>query len=246
MIKRYLLIICLCLLPHLSWSAYQPVAVVELFTSQGCSSCPPADLILAKLDKASQEKHLAILSLSFHVDYWNHLGWRDPFSQKEFTKRQAWYAKQLEDNTYTPQLIINGRYSLVGSDSAKVQKLVNKSLTEPASTAIQLMLVTIDTHDIQVEFKLSGEWREKNLAVALVEKKVAVDVGRGENAGRRLEHVNVVKEFKLLAPDQDTGSFKLKSPSLKTMNQYSIIAYVQERNLPEILGATRIDIPEVE
>lgn len=232
--------------PLYATDVYSPIAVIELFTSEGCSSCPPADMLLAKLAVASRENGIRVFPLSFHVDYWNYLGWRDPYSQKDFSNRQAWYASQLNDNTYTPQAVINGRYSVIGSDTKKVQGLINKSLREPASVDIQLKLVSVDEKKILAAFHLNGQWQKKNLAVALVERGLVSDVTRGENAGRKLLHENVVRQFKTLIPDNNEGSFIFQAPLLAHLEKYSLIAYVQDTVIPEILGASRLDLPAVQ
>lgn len=223
---------------------FEPVAVVELFTSEGCSSCPPADILLAKLVKAANEDKLHIYPLSFHVDYWNHLGWRDPYSQKEFTLRQSWYAKQLGDNTYTPQMVINGRDIMVGSDAKKVQGAINKALKEPTTVKIALQVVAIDDKRIWSTFELKGLYEGKNLSVALVEDGVYTDVGRGENVGRRLRHEHVVRQFQRLAPQSAKGSFVFAVPPKEHLDRFSIIAFIQEPDLPEILGATSVRLQE--
>jgi len=98
-------------------SYFEPVAVVELFTSEGCSSCPPADRILSRLTAETQRDHRRIYTLSFHVDYWDRLGWRDPYSSSANSDRQRQYAELMKlQSVYTPQMIVNGRIEFVGSD----------------------------------------------------------------------------------------------------------------------------------
>src|SRR5689334_14081460 len=105
-------------------AAAQPFALVELFTSEGCSSCPPADRVLARLAAEARASGRRIFPLSFHVDYWNGLGWRDPWSTRTFTERQRNYARALGWRTYTPQMVINGAEHFVGSDERHARESI--------------------------------------------------------------------------------------------------------------------------
>ena len=223
--------------------AQKPIAVVELFTSEGSADCPAADMLLAKLAIAAREQDVRIYPLSFHVDYWNRFGWRDPFSQKDFSLRQEWYAKQIGSPIELPQMIINGQRALSGLNSKEVQVAVNKALREPASVLIGLSLLEVNQKRILASFSLNGDWKGKRLVVAFVERGVSVDVARGANAGRRLKHEHVVKQFQVLAPDQNTGSFIFTSPPLSNLDRFSIIAFMQDTDVPEITGAMQLDLP---
>ena len=109
-------------------------AVVELFTSQGCSSCPPADRLLSSLLAEAEKEGKNIFPLSFHVDYWNRLGWRDPYSSSDFSKRQRRYATALSSGVYAPQMVFKGREECVGSNRYKAQAMINKVMKRQAST----------------------------------------------------------------------------------------------------------------
>lgn len=111
-------------------------AVVELFTSEGCSSCPPADVLVAKLQKESADKPVYILA--FHVDYWNRLGWKDVFSSHEYSSRQYQYSKWLKSEVYTPQVIVNGRTEFVGSDEKSLGNAIKTGLEKTAKTELTL------------------------------------------------------------------------------------------------------------
>jgi len=117
----------------------KPFAIVELFTSEGCSSCPSADQLLIDLTHQAKKKNQRIFPLSFHIDYWNGLGWVDPFSLPKFTHRQRQYAKSAGTyEVYTPQMYVNGTNSFIGSDRSKAHRFINESLKQPAQTAIHL------------------------------------------------------------------------------------------------------------
>lgn len=123
-------------------SPFEPVAVIELFTSQGCSSCPPADVLLSKTITDAKENGKKIFAISFHVDYWNRLGWTDPFSDKKYSDRQSAYADQLNPGqVYTPQMVVNGEKEFVGSDQKALNDALQHSLNTNATAAFVKLLL---------------------------------------------------------------------------------------------------------
>ncbi|MEK7224336.1 MAG: DUF1223 domain-containing protein, partial [Bacteroidota bacterium] len=145
--------------------SYAPVVVLELFTSQGCSSCPPADNLLPQLARLDSN----IIPLSFHVDYWNRLGWTDPFSSSEYSERQREYAKQLNlESIYTPQLIINGGYELVGSSRSAAEATIKRVLKEKAAISLAISDVKLSKNKLNFSVTVTGETKGMNLLVALV------------------------------------------------------------------------------
>ena len=122
-----------------------PFVVVELFSSEGCSSCPSADLLVSKLTAWARQNNEPVYPLIFHVDYWNNLGWRDVFSRPEFTQRQTTYAHIFRDQgVYTPEMIVNGSDAFVGSDQEKLQKDLDRELSMPASVTLHISFVKQD------------------------------------------------------------------------------------------------------
>ena len=141
-------------LTAMGWAAAaaEPVAVVELFTSQGCSSCPPADAVLSRVDELAREKKLSVYVLSFHVDYWNRLGWTDPYSDDEFTRRQNQYAGLFRSNrVYTPQMIVNGQTEFVGSDAKRATQAIRRALTRDADHRVR-MEVEVEAESVRVRY----------------------------------------------------------------------------------------------
>ncbi|MEZ5401822.1 MAG: DUF1223 domain-containing protein [Bryobacteraceae bacterium] len=169
-------------------SAQTPV-LVELFTSEGCSSCPPADALLASIHKAGAASGVEVIALSEHVDYWNQLGWRDPFSSSEFTARQQNYARRLGlRGPYTPQMVVDGRWEFVGSDRSRL----GKALTEAAKTPKPRVGITLDGPALKLTVPggVQGDaW------LAITEDGLSVDVPRGENTGRKLRHEAVTRRL---------------------------------------------------
>ncbi len=163
--------------------AEKPV-VVELFTSEGCSSCPPADELLMKLDHAP-----GVLVLSEHVDYWNSLGWKDPFSNHQFSARQEQYAHAFHlDSNYTPQMVVDGRTEFVGNNEGKAREAIRTAAQTSKAD------VTLAWHDgklaVKVDHAPAGTLQ---VMVAIAESGLQSSVARGENSGRTLLHTSVVR-----------------------------------------------------
>ena len=159
--------------------------VVELFTSQGCHSCPPADRLLSKLVSEAEAEGKTIFPLSFHVDYWNYLGWKDPYSQSKFSDRQRRYANQLGSSVYTPQMVFNGISETVGSRPERVKRHLKKSVKKLDNSDIRLQ-AAVDNNQIQIEYAVSNATNDAILQIALVERNIVDQIARGENRGKKL------------------------------------------------------------
>ena len=174
--------------------------LVELFTSEGCSSCPPADAVLARLLREQPVDGAEIIPLSLHVDYWNRLGWKDPYSAKAFSTRQQRYAKVFgEDKLYTPQIVVDGREESVGSEESAVRRLVGGAAARPhlpvkvtARAVGRSLTISIDLPPAP------GGGDTVDVFVALTEDDLSSAVKRGENVGRTLSHVAVVRALQTL------------------------------------------------
>src|SRR5438477_11087997 len=172
--------------------SFNSFALLELFTSEGCSSCPPADRLLPQL--ASLDPN--IIPLSFHVDYWNNLGWNDPFSNSEFSQRQQNYGRHFNlESIYTPQLVINGEFELVGSNRSTAEVDIKKLLKENAIVGITIDEVKKENNKLSVNCHLQGDWQRSDLLAAVVQKRAEMNVKAGENHGATLSHTNVVRAF---------------------------------------------------
>ena len=172
--------------------AYEPVAVLELFTSEGCSSCPPADRLLPELAKIDHN----VFAVAYHVDYWNRYGWTDPFSSADYSQRQDGYAKRFKlEGVYTPELVVNGEVELVGSDQDKAAEAIKKALSEKALVNISISDVTKDGNKIKFNCGMEGDLGKSTLIAVLLQKQATVKVHAGENNGAELSHINIVRAF---------------------------------------------------
>jgi len=179
------------------------VVVLELFTSQGCSSCPPADRLLSRLGR-DPELGERVVPLSLHVDYWNRLGWRDPFSAPEWSDRQERYARALRARSvYTPQLVVDGKQEMVGSNEGLVRDAIRRSLAEPpvGRLAVAVGRPEAGTLPVRVTAELGdgSDGRAHDLMLALFQTGLETDVPRGENAGRHLANDYVVRRLTRVA-----------------------------------------------
>lgn len=219
------------------------VAVVELFTSEGCSSCPPADKALSRLAARAKAEGLPIYPLSFHVDYWDYLGYRDPFSSADFSARQHDYGWINPDSgTYTPQIVVNGHAETVGSNATRLEALVSSALATVPDAFISLD-ARRDASQIDVSYRVHGSTSRHVLNLALVEPRAVSTVNRGENAGKRLEHVNVVQSFTVrsLTPTP-SGTWSVVPKSELAGKRLRIVAYTQIEAQRGISAATELEI----
>jgi hypothetical protein len=222
--------------------ATAPFAVVELFTSEGCSSCPPADQVLSELADDAKKAGRRIFPLAFHVDYWNYLGWKDPFSLPVSSERQEQYGDALRVNqSYTPQMIVNGKTEFVGSDRRRAWKVVNAALDLPALASVTLQVKT-NADGPRIEYRVSGAPKGAGLCIAVVESGLTSQVRRGENSGRTLSHANTVRKFVVLSLDEPTGSVDLESEFSSPRRDLRVIAFLQNLRTMEIFGASGVHL----
>jgi len=233
-------LIALTLLPlAMSFAENRTPVIVELFTSEGCSSCPSADKLLADLERTQPFPNARILVLSEHVDYWNRLGWRDPFSTHGFSERQSAYADTFHnDGVYTPQMVVDGHAEFVGSNSGGARKAIAEAAAQPKAvvsvTAGEKLTVNVD----QVPGSANAD-----VLLAITEADLRSDVRSGENSGHVLNHTGVVRRLTILGQTHG-GSFSTQtgpqlSPEWKRANLQAII-FVQDRKTKRILGAASV------
>jgi hypothetical protein len=210
------------------------VAVLELFTSEGCSSCPPADAVLADLARDPR-----VFALSYHVDYWDQLGWPDRFSSADNTERQSAYVAVFGTRSvYTPELVVGGRQGFVGSNRAKAEAAVAAALATPAVTKLSLKVRASDPDTLHIEYTASPAPPGSVIQVALVDREASTQVRAGENAGKLLRHVDVVRAF-TASTLASAGTVDLRVPAGGSTEEEEVVAFVQRRGMGEILGAAR-------
>ena len=224
-------------------TGFTPVAVIELFTSQGCSSCPSADHLLEKTIEEAKKDGRKIFALSFHVDYWNRLGWADPFSDKKYSQRQSEYASTLNLNSvYTPQMIVNGSREFVGSSESDLKDALSKSLnTKPTAAFKTLNAVVQNQNPPSIKFALDGDYSGCKINFALVSLSETTSIKRGENGGLTLKNENVVRQF-ISIPAVATGEINFKSSPMPSSSNLAIVAYIQRSSDYKIIGASMAEI----
>lgn len=212
-------------------------ALIELFTSEGCSSCPPADELVASLPTTYPS---GVYILSFHVDYWDRLGWKDPFSRADFTQRQRQYGEVLMLNSvYTPQVVVNGRTQMVGSDKDRLKETIDDQLAHTTNPAIDATAHSTDNKKVTIDFTLTGK-NPATLQAALIQLHASTAVKNGENAGRELHHANIVRDLK--SSSKSKGSLTLSLPGGLTAADSKVIIFLQNKETLQVEGARLLDI----
>jgi hypothetical protein len=220
--------------------------LLELFTSEGCSSCPPADRLLETLDRTQPVGGAEVIVLSEHVDYWDSLGWKDPFSSPQYSARQYGYASKFHlSSVYTPQLVVDGRVQFVGSDGHEAVSAIEKERREQ-KIPIGISHAVRNGNQVTVQIELPAPQAQINtrtavLYVALADNMTESHVAHGENAGRALAHVGVVRTL------TQVGTVRFESPLTKEVtlparagvgsNGLRLVAFLQDPDSGHILGA---------
>jgi hypothetical protein len=218
--------------------------VVELFTSEGCSSCPPADALLGKLSQPGMVKGAEVFVLGEHVDYWNHLGWTDRFSSSAFTERQNGYAKRFHlDSPYTPQMVIDGHFETVGSEAASVQREIQLAAQNAKPASITLAWTGKNALHVTVEG--AGD-QASAVLLAVTEDGLVTKVAKGENGGRVLRHSGVVRELRQLGKTSHgtfAGTATVSPAATWKPRDLRIIVFVQRPGNGDIVGAAAANFP---
>jgi len=233
-----------------SAAANSPVVLVELFTSEGCSTCPPADKLLADFDQKQPIAGVQVIALSEHVDYWNHLGWRDPFSSVVFSQRQDDYARALAlKDVYTPQMIVDGQTAFVGSKADVAREAIASAARAPKAD-MSLIVKAATPRAVRLAVRVANLPPEASsdsmdVMLAITENGLASSVSRGENAGRRLVHAAVAR--KLIRIGTIKGQSFSAEPSVDLDSAWKrqnlkAIAFVQGRASRHVLGAAAIQL----
>jgi len=216
--------------------------LVELFTSEGCSSCPPADAVLARLVREQPVDGAEVIALSLHVDYWNRLGWKDPYSAKAYSARQERYAKAFgPDKLYTPQIVVDGREELIGSDDAAVRRTIAGAAARP-HLPVKVTARAIERGvNVSIDLPPAPSADDPiDVFVALTEDDLSSAVKRGENVGRTLSHVAVVRKLQTLGTLEKDGFVadgRLPIESGWKPHKMRAVVWLQGRSSNHVYGA---------
>ena len=237
-------------------AAARKAVVVELFTSEGCSSCPPADALLARLDATQPVEGAEVIPLAMHVDYWNHLGWSDPFSSRQFSERQGEYAAAFgHDGVYTPQMVVDGVKEFNGGNSSLAREAIGKAAREPKGEVLLARTPSPSEGFVRISAQINNfpkptDGEAVNVLLAVTESGLASDVARGENSGRKLTHVGVVRSLKSLGglPEAPGTSFKAETEVAveKGWRRGGLraVVFAQERGTRRVLAAGSLKLFE--
>ena len=224
--------------------ARQTPVIVELFTSEGCSSCPPADAVLSGLIKNQPVPGAEVIALGEHVDYWNHGGWADAFSSAKFSVRQSDYSQAFgKDTVYTPQMIVDGRMGFDGSDEEQAYQAIARA-ARARKADVQVVKTGSETLSVRVDhLPESAKNDPADVVLAVTEDGVASSVRGGENTGRLLFHSAVVRQLKVLGTT--SGGAFMSNPTVTLENGWRrgplhAVIFVQERSSRRIVGAAQI------
>lgn len=219
--------------------------LVELFTSEGCSSCPPADALLERLDRSQPVNSAELIVLSEHVDYWNDIGWKDPYSSHDYSERQSAYAAQFgRGNIYTPQMVVDGHFEFVGSDERQAAQAIENA-TKVRKTPVSISSGLSDEKTITLHIEAgplpsSVTAESASVFLAIADNTDESQVSRGENAGRTLKHVAVLRNLiQIGAVDKTTSFLRDMKVDLNAKNRRNlrIAVIVQEASAGRVWGA---------
>jgi len=226
------------------------VVLVELFTSEGCSACPPADALLRKINGSNTSTGQLIVGISEHVTYWNRLGWADPFSQETFTARQNGYGESLRlDSVYTPQMVVNGREQFVGSDRNSLDRALLREQAQAPLVDVRIASASVQGNALQVAFSVSAGKLPTgaDLIAVITDDLDQSNVLRGENSGRSLSHVAVARTFVKVGRVATDAQQIVQVPlpaSFHDKRGHHLVLFAQAPGQGAILGADSLALPE--
>lgn len=223
-----------------NFNAGKGFAVLELFTSEGCSSCPPADELMERIQKEAGDKPVYVLA--YHVDYWDRQGWKDIFSNPDFSKRQYWYKSKFTSQVYTPQLILNGSTEFVGSDEREIKNTLANTLNGTATNTLTLKAQQ-QAGKLNIQYQLGTKPAQGQLTIAIVQKHAVSKVKAGENEGRTLSHAQIVRSLStFIITEQAQGQESIMLPLGFDAQNWEVIGMLQNPETGKILSASRASV----
>ncbi len=226
----------------------KPAVVAELFTSEGCSSCPPADALLAQMDGKIFDG-IPVVVLSEHVDYWNHDGWHDPFSSETWTERQNSYNMHFRlDSVYTPQMVIDGTQQVNGSDGSQVAHAIATAAAQPGKLQIEITDAAWSEDTLQATVSVADvspqTAKGTSLYAVLADDEDISNVARGENSGHTLKHVSVVRVMQKVSSLHGpySGPVQIRLPHGVAHHKVRLIVFAQRGPTGQIFGAAQREV----
>lgn len=226
-------------------SIHAPTVLLEMFSSEGCSSCPLGDKFMQQIIHLADSAEQPVFVLDYHVDIWDHAGWKDRFSDSIWTKRQRTYMeKTRQPALFTPMLVINGKYSVPAGDKKLIGGLISHTLKTQIPVRMDIMAEPISglNKGIKINYTLHGRFDSTQLVFALAHKEVSSDVTAGENAGQKLVHHHVVKTLETMPVSNPRGAydFYLDDATYKNLGDFLVMVFLQHRNTLRVYATEQI------
>lgn len=219
---------------------FEGFAVVELFTSEGCSSCPPAENLVNSFEPMYDSLQDPVYFLNYHVDYWNSKSWTDPFSDAMYSARQRWYAGlNNSQDVYTPEMHVNGGAGFVGSDGSKSQSQIEAALYQSTGATLALKSDRDNKGNLIVQYRLGGNFKQAKLNFAISELNLTSQVNGGENKNRTLHYYSAVRKFYSVRADT-AGNYSISNDVFQDGPKYKLLAFLQDTTSGKIIAAKQI------
>ena len=220
---------------------FKSPVILELFTSQGCSSCPPADELISEISEKFATTEVIVLS--YHVDYWNYIGWTDPFSKSQFSDKQKAYGRKFNNSSiYTPQIIVNGKEHFVGSNESTLYTKIRTYSKLESQNRVLLSNVNRERNFVSFEYDIEGTIQNKHLEIALVINERSTSIPKGENKNMTLKNSKIVIEQLKVNLNSTMGKGTINIPELvNSEDNLSLIILIQNSDL-DILGAHQLNL----
>ncbi len=220
-------------------SQSKPFAVVELFTSEGCNTCPPAEKLFSSLKADAKKSGKNIFFLEYHVDYWNKLGWKDPYSSFQYTNRQKNYTSVLnEESMYTPMMIVNGSKSFTGSDKQKADAAIHEALSESAATGLKIKIDSTAADTLYLHYEATKTDKNYIIRAAITEDGLVSSITKGENSGLTLSHDAVVRTFFSSDLLKTVSQLKIPMKKFQPGKKCEVVAFIQHKQTMKVLAVT--------
>lgn len=244
--KKKLLYIVFCLIGQVTFAQqkdtaqlYRKITLVELFSSEGCSSCPLADDFMQEVKAIADSNKLMVYTVDYHVDIWNRSGWVDPFSDSLYTIRQKTYCEKVgQPSMFTPMVFVNGRGAMPGTAKNAIGDLINKSVQQPSKSFLVFNVSGYaDERALNVQYEVHGQRDSLELVLLLVEREVKNEVTAGENAGKTLVHHNVVRGMQIVTDPLKASSVKFPyGDDVVEIKRYMMVAMLQHKRTWEVMN----------